>query len=71
MARRFEVGKAYEPYATEFEPITVIRRTEKTIWVQHTQAAWSMRVKHDKDGNEYAVDSTVPANWRDAFTYSA
>lgn len=71
MSRKFEVGKVYEPYATEFEAVTVTRRTEKTIWVEHSQAAFRMRVKTDAFGNEYAVDSTVPAKWRDAFTYTA
>ena len=69
--RRFEVGKQYEPYQTEYEAITVIRRTEKTIWVKHSQAEWMMRIRVDADGNEYAVDSTVPKKWRDAFTYTA
>lgn len=71
MGRTFEVGKEYFPYAPEFEPITVKRRTEKTIWVDNCQVEWSMRIKRDKDGNEFAVDSSVPRNWRDAFTYFA
>lgn len=69
--KRFEVGKQYEPYQAEFEAVTVIRRTKKTIWVKHSQPVWSMRIKTDADGNEYAVDSTVPKKWRDAFTYTA
>ena len=71
MKKRFEVGKQYEPYQTEFEAVTVIRRTEKTVRVRTSQAEWSMRIKTDADGNEYAVDSTVPRKWRDAFTYTA
>lgn len=73
MARKFEVGKFYEPYGSEFQPILITRRTDKTIWVQNEDGgcAWRMRIKHDNDGNEYAVDSVLPKKWRDAFTYSA
>ena len=71
MPRKFKVGKMYFPYAAEFEPITVVRRTEKTIWVNDTNTQWSMRVKTDQKGNEFVVDSTVPVFWRDAFTYFA
>ena len=71
MAKKFEVGKSYEPYQREFDPITVLRRTEKTIWVDNGQAAWRMRIRKDRCGNEFAIDSSVPANWRDAFTYEA
>ena len=31
MERVFEVGKEYYPYDACFDPITVIRRTEKTM----------------------------------------
>ena len=69
--KQFEVGKAYEPYQTEFDAITVLRRTEKTIWCDNGQAKFCMRIRTDAEGNEYAIDSTVPARWRDAFTYTA
>lgn len=71
MARIFKVGKKYYPYAAEFEPIVIQRRTEKTIWADNGQTKWCMRIKHDSEGNEFAVDSSVPSNWRDAFTYQA
>lgn len=32
---------------------------------------WSMRVKMDADGNEFATDTSVPQRDRDAFTYMA
>ena len=71
MARTFQVGKAYRPYQTELDSMTVIRRTDKTIWCDTDGVKWSMRIKKDEDGNEYAVDSSVPSHWRDAFTYEA
>lgn len=73
MTYKFEVGSVYTPYAREFEPMKVIRRTEKTIVVKNVECGvqWSMRIKVDADGNEYAVDSKVPQRWRTAFTYSA
>ena len=71
MASKFVVGGVYEPYQQEFDPITVTRRTEKTIWVDKDGVRWSMRVKTDARGNEFVADSTVPKAWREAFTYSA
>ncbi len=67
----FEVGKSYEANDPGFDPITVTRRTDKTIWVDNGQCKWRMRVWHDVSGNEMATDSSVPPRWRDAFTYSA
>ena len=69
--KKFEVGKEYEPYQREFDPVTVIKRTDKTIWVKKDDVTWMMRIKHDANGNEWAADSTVPYKWRDAFTYMA
>lgn len=68
---KFEVGKSYEPYGSEYDPIKIIRRTVKTVWVDNGSTQWRMRVKTDEDGNEYVADSSVPLNWRDAFTYNA
>lgn len=69
--KKFEVGKEYEPYQREFDPIKVIKRTDKTIWVTKDEVTWMMRIKHDANGNEWAADSKVPYKWRDAFTYMA
>lgn len=73
MTYKFETGCVYTAYARDFEPIRVIRRTEKTITVEGVEVGskWMMRIKTDADGNEYAVDSKVPLRWRTAFTYSA
>lgn len=71
MAKKFVVGGVYEPYMQEFDPITVTRRTAKTVWVDKDGVRWFMRIKTDASGNEYAADSTVPKAWREAFTYSA
>lgn len=70
--RKFEVGKTYDAYQKEYGNITILRRTEKTIWVRNGDGNdWYMRVKRDGSGNEYAVDSVVDKKWRDAFTYQA
>lgn len=68
---RFEVGKTYRWADSGFDPITVTRRTEKTIWVDKYGAQWSMRIKIDEDGNEFVVDSSMPKKWRQEFTCSA
>lgn len=67
----FEVGKSYEANDPCYDPITVTRRTEKTIWVDNGQSKWRMRVWHNANGDEMATDSSVPPKWRDAFTYSS
>lgn len=70
-ARAFVVGCKYSPYQSEFAPILITRRTDSTIWVSNGTCDWRMRVKRDADGNEYAVDSSVPPRWRCVFTYFA
>ena len=71
MAAVFEVGKSYEANDPGYNPITVLRRTDKTIWVDNDQSKWRMRISHDADGNEMVTDSSVPYRWRDALTYKA
>lgn len=67
----FEIGKSYEANDPCYDPITVTRRTDKTIWVDSGSASWRMRIKHDNDGNEIVTDSSAPRKWRDVFTYSS
>lgn len=67
---RFEVGKTYRWADSGFDPIKVLRRTEKTIWVTNGGASWRMRIKHDEHGDEFVVDSSVPKRWQGAFTCS-
>ena len=66
----FEVGSSYECADTGYDPIKILRRTEKTIWVTNGGNPWAMRVRHDGSG-EYAIDSTAGKKWADAFTYRA
>lgn len=67
----FEVGKSYEANDPGYDPITITKRTEKTVWVNNGSASWKMRINHDNNGNEFVTDSSVPPKWREAFTYSA
>ena len=72
MMNKFVVGKTYDAYQKEYGRITILKRTDKTIWVRNDPGLeWRMRVKVDGYGDEYAVDSVVPKKWQDAFTYSA
>ena len=66
----FEVGSSYECADTEYDPIEILRRTEKTIWVTNCVSTWAMRVRHD-DSGEYAIDSTAGKRLADTFTYRA
>ena len=67
----FEVGKSYEAYDTGYSPITILRRTDKTVWVTNGSVQWKMRIRTDRSGNEIVTDSSVPPKWRDAFTYNS
>lgn len=67
----FEVGKYYEANDPGYDPIKILRRTDKTVWVDNGQSKWRMRIKYDRNGNEMVTDSSVPSKWRDAFTYKA
>ena len=69
--KKFEVGKTYEWYQREYDPIKVIGRTKCFVIVQNSCSTWRMKVKTDVSGDEYAVDSSVPKTCRDAFTVSA
>lgn len=73
MSKKFEVGKTYEWYGREYDPITVLHRTPKGKMIKMTngETEWRMLIKTGADGYEYVSDSSVPKNWRDAFTCSA
>ena len=67
----FEVGKTYCPADSGFDPIKVIKRTERCIKVDNGTSEWKMVIKVDENGDEYVIDSSVPRKWRSAFVYSA
>ena len=69
--KKFEVGKEYEAADVGFDPIKILRRTEKSIWVTNGYATWVMRIRHTICGDEYAVDSSEPTSLRCALTYRA
>ena len=68
---KFEVGRSYEANEWGYDPIKILKRTDKTVWVDNGQARWKMRVKLDKNGNEFVTDSSVPPSWRFLHTYQA
>ena len=68
---RFEVGKSYYAADSRFDPVEVIKRTEKMILVKgYAGNSWRMRIK-EKDGSEYCVDSSVPKKWQPLYEYNA
>lgn len=71
MASKFKVGRMYEAADGGLDPITVIGRTDKTIKVKNDCAKWRMKLRTDKNGDEYVVDSSVPVAYRPAYTYEA
>ena len=68
MPMRFEVGKSYGASDPCFDPITVLKRTDKMILVTNGQSKWRMRLRTDADGNEYVTDSSWPNPHRLAYS---
>lgn len=71
MPKQFSIGNEYFPNDDGFPPITILKRTEKSISAFNGTSKWMMRIRIDEHGNEYATDSSVPRNWRECFTYYA
>lgn len=68
----FIVGKQYYPNDRSYDPITILRRTAKCVYVRGGSGnTWRMTVRLDNNGVEYVTDSCVPLHWRYTFTYSA
>ena len=61
---QFIVGRKYCRTDSGFDPVTVTKRTAKTIWVCDGRHTWYMRIHHDEFGNECAVDYEVPVKYR-------
>ena len=69
--KRFEVGKAYNPMDCGYDPVTILKRTDKTVWVRGSSGnEWRMLVRNNGK-SEFVTDSCVPKKWRFAFTYFA
>ena len=72
MAKFFEVGKMYGAADGSFDPIIILKRTDKTIVVHSpTGSSWRMKIRTDDEGNEFAYDSYVPVRWRSCVYYSS
>jgi hypothetical protein len=75
---KFEVGGLYGAYDDAVPAVKVIKRTAKTVTVEDTDTGtvFTMRVKVypnilDGETTEAATDSSVPAAWRECYTYAA
>lgn len=69
--KRFEVGRTYGAFDTEVTPITVERRTEKSLFFRRDGRLFRQKIHTDEEGYEYTYDSSFPASWRQAYTHSA
>ena len=69
---RFEVGKSYYPADHSFDPVKILKRTNKCVVVENwSGTVWRMLVRVNREGVEYVTDSCVPRSWRNEFTYHA
>ena len=72
MSAKFVVGGEYYPADIGFDPVKVVRRTEKYIFVCGSSGnTWRMLVRIDEHGVEYARDSSYPKRWQASFVYRA
>lgn len=68
---RFEVRKKYDANDRSFDPITVVKRTAKCIFVENARGyVWRMTIKHDEK-SEFVVDSSFPCRAREMLTFRA
>lgn len=70
---RFEAGETYRSMSFfRYEPITVIRRTDTSVWVKDRTDIWRMKIRNGADGIEYLFDTRCPGEkWRADYTYRA
>lgn len=65
MPKVFEVGRRYEFAEIGLDPVTIMRKTEKSIWVKYYDGrTFMMRLRHDEYGNECFCDSKIPVRYR-------
>ena len=73
--KTFEVGKMYRWADGAWDSVRVVARTEKTVTVRcemcDNHAKWRMLIRHDDEGNEIAIDSSVPKKYRSGRTCNA
>ena len=69
---KFKKGNTYTNGAETCEPnIEVLSRTAKYITVMYHRAVWSMLVRVDENGNEYAYPCKVHPSIRKYWTFNA
>lgn len=68
---KFVVGKKYESADGRFDPIKIVRRTDKVIWVDDGGYTRKMLVRKDMDGNEYVRESSLPKRYIEIGVYNS
>lgn len=69
---KFEVGKAYNFAESGFDPVFVVKRTDKTVWARWSHGSvYMLRVRHHEDGGEYLLECATPKRYIDSFIIDA
>ena len=69
---KFEIGRSYWAGDRSYGAVKVINRTPYYIYVENDCGSrWRMKIRRDRDGTEFVIDSSVPQGWRGAFMYCA
>lgn len=68
----FDVGKYYRSNESGYDPVLCVKRTDKSVWMQYYHGSvYRMKVRTDKDGNEWTVDTYMPKRYWDAMIIQA
>lgn len=73
--KRFKVDHEYESLDSGIDPIKVVKRTEKFIFVKNSEGTeWRMKIREAEGKNgiryEYVIDSSAGRKWYDMFTFT-
>ena len=71
MANCFEVGGLYYNGDGSLDPIEVLKRSAKTVWVRTSRVERMMRIKNHDNGGEYVVWGRNPESYRWIYTYDS
>ena len=69
--KRFAVGRSYKANGWALDPAFILSRSERLLCVESKGRQWFMRVDKDENGDEIAVDRTMPEGLSWHYTYKA
>ena len=71
MGTSFVIGTMYGHNESGYDSVLCVKRTEKSVWMRYEFGQGKthrMKIRYDKDGNEWTVDTKTPKSYWDLFT---